>query len=98
MAKSSSIDLSKLSLDELESLAKDIETEVTTRRQAERDKVFGQMRAGGQPGPDAGGRRPSGAGQGRHRRRATQVPQPEGPQPDVLGARQAPGLGQPGPG
>ena len=44
MAKSSSIDLSKLSIEELESLAKDIETEVTTRRQAERDKVFGQMR------------------------------------------------------
>ena len=44
MAKSSSIDLSKLSLDELESLAKDIETEVTTRRQAERDRVLGQMR------------------------------------------------------
>jgi len=45
MAKSSSsIDLSKLSIEELESLAKDIETEVTTRRQAERDRVLGQMR------------------------------------------------------
>jgi len=44
MAKSSSIDLSKLSIEELESLAKDIETEVTTRRQAERERVLGQMR------------------------------------------------------
>jgi DNA-binding protein H-NS len=44
MAKSSNIDLSKLSLEELESLAKDIETEVTTRRQAERERVLGQMR------------------------------------------------------
>ena len=44
MAKSSSIDLSKLSLEELEGLAKDIETEVTTRRQAERERVLGQMR------------------------------------------------------
>ncbi|MEA2600936.1 MAG: DNA-binding protein [Acidobacteriota bacterium] len=45
MAKSgSSIDLSKLSIEELETLAKDIQTEVTTRREAERERVLGQMR------------------------------------------------------
>jgi len=44
MAKTNSIDLSKLSLEELEALAKDIETEVVTRRQAERERVLEQMR------------------------------------------------------
>jgi len=44
MAKSGSIDLSKLSIEELESLAKDIQTEVVTRREAERQRVLGQMR------------------------------------------------------
>ena len=44
MAKSGGIDLSKLSIEELETLAKDIQTEVTTRREAERQRVFGQMR------------------------------------------------------
>lgn len=44
MAKANSIDLSKLSIEELEALARDIETEVTTRRQAERERVLEQMR------------------------------------------------------
>jgi DNA-binding protein H-NS len=44
MAKSGSIDLSKLSIEELEALAKDIQTEVVTRREAERERVLGQMR------------------------------------------------------
>src|SRR6185295_20189837 len=44
MAKSGGIDLSKLSIEELESLAKDIQTEVTNRREAERQRVLGQMR------------------------------------------------------
>lgn len=44
MAKTTNIDLSKLSLEELESLAKDIETEVTTRRVTERERVLEQMR------------------------------------------------------
>ena len=44
MAKSGGIDLSKLSIEELETLAKDIQTEVTNRREAERERVLGQMR------------------------------------------------------
>jgi DNA-binding protein H-NS len=47
MAKSSSgnnIDLSKLSLEELQTLAQDIETEVVNRREAERERVLAQMR------------------------------------------------------
>lgn len=44
MAKGNSVDLSKLSLEELETLAKDIETEITNRRQAERERVLAQMR------------------------------------------------------
>jgi len=44
MAKANSIDLSKLSIDELETLAKDVETEITNRRQAERERVLAQMR------------------------------------------------------
>jgi DNA-binding protein H-NS len=44
MAKSGNIDLSKLSIEELESLVKDAQTEVTSRREAERERVFGQMR------------------------------------------------------
>ena len=44
MAKSGGIDLSKLSIEELETLAKDIQTEVVTRREAERERVLGQMR------------------------------------------------------
>ena len=44
MAKSNSIDLSKLSIEEMETLAKEIEAEITNRRQAEREKVLAQMR------------------------------------------------------
>ena len=44
MAKSGNIDLSKLSIEELESLVKDAQTEITSRREAERERVFGQMR------------------------------------------------------
>lgn len=44
MAKANSIDLSKLSIEELELLARDIETEVTSRREAERERVLEQMR------------------------------------------------------
>jgi DNA-binding protein H-NS len=44
MAKGNNIDLSKLSLEELEALAKEIEIEVTTRREAERERVLQQMR------------------------------------------------------
>ena len=44
MPKANSVDLSKLSIEELEALARDIETEITTRRQAERERVLEQMR------------------------------------------------------
>lgn len=44
MAKANSVDLSKLSIEELEALAKDIEVEVVNRRQAERERVLSQMR------------------------------------------------------
>jgi DNA-binding protein H-NS len=45
MAKSSSsTDLSKLSIEELESLVKDAQAEITARREAERERVLGQMR------------------------------------------------------
>jgi DNA-binding protein H-NS len=44
MAKSSNIDLSKLSIEELESLVKDAQAEITARREAERERVLGQMR------------------------------------------------------
>ncbi len=45
MAKSGGgIDLSKLSIEELETLAKDIQAEVTARREAERERVLAQMR------------------------------------------------------
>src|SRR4051794_36428517 len=43
MAKTG-IDLSKLSLDELQALARDIETEIVTRRAAEKERVLHQMR------------------------------------------------------
>jgi DNA-binding protein H-NS len=43
MAKTG-IDLSKLSLEELQSLARDIEIEVVSRREADRDRVLNQMR------------------------------------------------------
>ena len=43
MAKNG-IDLSKLSIDELQALARDIETEIVTRRAAEKERVLNQMR------------------------------------------------------
>ena len=43
MAKNG-IDLSKLSLEELQSLARDIEAEVVSRREADRERVLNQMR------------------------------------------------------
>jgi DNA-binding protein H-NS len=43
MAKSG-IDLSKLSLEELQNLARDIEMEVVSRREADRERVLNQMR------------------------------------------------------
>lgn len=44
MAKGNTIDLSKFSLEELQTLAQDIEAEVVTRREAERGRVLQQMR------------------------------------------------------
>lgn len=47
MAKSSSnnnTDLSKLSIEELQALAQDIEREIVSRREAERERVLAQMR------------------------------------------------------
>jgi DNA-binding protein H-NS len=44
MAKNTSIDLSKLSIEEMQGLARDIETEIVTRREADRDRVLNQMR------------------------------------------------------
>jgi DNA-binding protein H-NS len=44
MARSSNIDLSKLSIEELQGLARDIETEVVSRREADRERVLNQMR------------------------------------------------------
>ena len=47
MAKSGSgnnIDLSKLSLEELQTLAQDVEAEIVNRREAERERVLAQMR------------------------------------------------------
>lgn len=43
MAKTG-IDLSKLSIEELQTLAQDIETEIVNRRAAEKDRVLSQMR------------------------------------------------------
>lgn len=44
MAKGNSIDLSKLSIEEMEALAKDIEAEIVNRREADRERVLAQMR------------------------------------------------------
>lgn len=44
MAKNGTIDLSKLSLEELQALARDIETEIVSRREVERERVLNQMR------------------------------------------------------
>lgn len=43
MAKNG-IDLSKLSIEELQGLARDIETEIVSRRAAEKERVLNQMR------------------------------------------------------
>ena len=43
MAKSG-IDLAKLSVEELQALTRDIEAEIVNRREAERERVLGQMR------------------------------------------------------
>jgi DNA-binding protein H-NS len=43
MAKNG-IDLSKLSIEELQALARDIETEIVTRRAADKERVLNQMR------------------------------------------------------
>jgi DNA-binding protein H-NS len=44
MTKGSGIDLSKLSMDELQTLSKDVEGELTSRREAEKERVLQQMR------------------------------------------------------
>lgn len=44
MAKGNSIDLSKLSIEDMEALAKDIEAEIISRREADRERVLAQMR------------------------------------------------------
>ena len=44
MAKSGSIDLSKLSIEELETLVRDAQTEIVARKEAERERVLQQMR------------------------------------------------------
>ena len=44
MAKTGGIDLSKLSIEELQGLARDIEEEVIARREFERERVLAQMR------------------------------------------------------
>jgi len=44
MAKSNSIDLSKLSIPELEDLGKEIQTEIVNRKEAEKQRVLDQIR------------------------------------------------------
>jgi len=44
MAKSNSVDLSKLSIEELQALIQDAQSEIVARREAERDRVLQQMR------------------------------------------------------
>jgi len=44
MAKSSGIDLSKLSIEELENLVRDTQAEIVARKEAERQRVLQQMR------------------------------------------------------
>lgn len=44
MAKSGGIDLSKLSIEELENLARDAQAEIAARKEAERERVLQQMR------------------------------------------------------
>ena len=44
MAKVSGVDLSKLSIEEMQELAREIENEIVTRREADRERVLQQMR------------------------------------------------------
>lgn len=44
MAKVAGVDLSKLTIEELQSLAREIENEIVTRREADRERVLQQMR------------------------------------------------------
>lgn len=44
MAKGSGVDLSKLTIEEMQELAREIENEIVTRREAERERVLQQMR------------------------------------------------------
>jgi len=44
MPKSSGIDLAKLSIEELQTLARDAEAEIVARKEAERERVLQQMR------------------------------------------------------
>lgn len=44
MAKTGGIDLTKFSIEELQGLAKDIEEEIVSRREADRERVLAQMR------------------------------------------------------
>ena len=44
MAKTGGIDLTKFSIEELQGLAQDIEQEIVSRREADRERVLAQMR------------------------------------------------------
>jgi len=44
MAKSNSIDLSKLSIPELEDLSKEVQTEIVNRKESEKQRVLDQIR------------------------------------------------------
>lgn len=44
MAKSSSVDLSKLSIEELENLVRDAQAEIVSRKEAEKQRVLDQIR------------------------------------------------------
>lgn len=44
MAKVGGVDLSKLTIEELQTLAREIETEIVNRREADRERVLQQMR------------------------------------------------------
>jgi len=44
MAKASAVDLSKLSIPELETLEQDVRTEIVNRREAEKQRVLDQIR------------------------------------------------------
>jgi len=75
MAKSSGIDLSKLSFEELQTLAQDVEAELVSRRAAEKERVLQQMKelAGSIGmtveeilGREKGGRAPKGEAKYRH--------------------------------